>query len=121
MLVVRPTRAVIASTECAVAEPPSEDESFVVASHERADASRRGGGCFLWLAIVSTAAFLWKWWDVGHALQTGREVRMHVLLVPFYEWLGRPGILLCGGAMTSLFAAFAIAGFAGRRRATTRR
>ncbi|MCB9599786.1 MAG: hypothetical protein H6720_05460 [Sandaracinus sp.] len=95
--------------------------SFVAASHESADASRRGGGCFLLLALVSTAAFLWKWWDVGQALETGREVRMHVVLVPFYEWLGRPGILLCGGAMTLLFAAFAIAGFAGRRRATTRR
>ncbi len=91
-------------------------DSFAVASHEAADASRRGGGCFLVLALLSTAAFLWKWWDVGQALVHGREVRMHVVLVPFYEWLGRPGILLCGGLCTALFAALAIAGFSGHMR-----
>lgn len=99
-----------------MSDEPKDADSFTVASHEASDASRRGGGCFLLLALVSTAAFLWKWWDVGEALERGREVRLHVVIIPFYEWLGRPGILLCGGATTLLFAALAIAGFTGRMR-----
>ena len=80
------------------------------------DATRAGAGCALFLAALSTALFLWKWWEAGQAEAMGRPLHLHVFVRPVYGWLGRPGILLCGGLTTLVFAAIAIADFTTARR-----